>query len=487
MTIPASPHGLTRKSVGSSGLSVLGVSASAPMTVLAGGVIATFATAGVLGVPLAFILLTIPLLLVSVGLVAMSRDMEHAGAFYALIARGLGRTCGLAGAGVALVAYNAIQISLYGLFGATVAGIVGGTWWVWAAAVWVVVTLLGLRHIELNTRVVGVVLSVELAVIVLFIAASVTHPAESGNNMASLKPSALFANGIGVVLALTVAAFIGFETVIVYREEAREWRAVRRAALGTVLFLGAFYTLASWALTVVVGPSQIVDAVRSPGSAGLPFSVLETHYGPIMSGLGQAVLITSVFAAMVSFHHVVARYIYGLSREGILPASWGVTGGSIGGVPIGGSIVQSVIAAATILVAIALNADPFTAVFALLSEAAAIGVLLLMIGASLSVILFYRRTPARPERWQWLIAPAVGGVALAVILAITVLNITAVTGSTTSYVQWLLPGVILVAAITGAVWAQVLRQRRPGVYAAIGYGLPKPLAVLDRSLSHLEL
>jgi RsiW-degrading membrane proteinase PrsW (M82 family) len=134
-----------------------------------------------------------------------------------------------------------------------------------------------------------------------------------------------------------------------------------------------------------------------------------------------------------------------------------------------------------------LNADPFTAVFALLSEAAAIGVLLLMIGASLSVILFYRRTPARPERWQWLIAPAVGGVALAVILAITVLNITAVTGSTTSYVQWLLPGVILVAAITGAVWAQVLRQRRPGVYAAIGYGLPKPLAVLDRSLSHLEL
>ena len=97
MTIPASPHGLTRKSVGASGLSVLGVSASAPMTVLAGGVIATFATAGLLGVPLAFVLLTIPLLLVSIGLVAMSRDMAHAGAFYAFLARGLGRTCGLAG------------------------------------------------------------------------------------------------------------------------------------------------------------------------------------------------------------------------------------------------------------------------------------------------------------------------------------------------------------------------------------------------------
>jgi amino acid transporter len=487
VTIPASPHGLTRKSVGSSGLSILGVSASAPMTVLAGGVIATFATAGVLGVPLAFVLLTIPLLLVSVGLVAMSRDMAHAGAFYAFLARGLGRTCGLAGAAVALVAYNAIQISLYGLFGATVAGIIGGTWWVWAIAVWIIVTLLGLRHIELNTRVVGIVLSVELVVIALFIAASVTHPAGSGDSMAAFRPSALFANGIGVVLALTVAAFIGFETVIVYREEAREWRAVRRAAVGTVLFLGAFYTLASWSLTVVVGPSKIIDAARDPAS-GLPFSILEAHYGPIMSGLGQAVLITSIFAAMVSFHHVVARYVYGLSREGILPARWGMTGGSIGGVPIGGSIVQSVTAAVTIAIAIALDADPVTAVFTLLSEAAAIGVLLLMVGASLSVILFYRRTapPARPETWRWLIAPAVGGVTLAVILAITVLNITAVTGAT-SYVQWLLPGVILAAAVTGAVWAQVLRRQRPGVYTAIGYGMPKPLAVLDRSLSHLEL
>jgi amino acid transporter len=486
VTIPASPHGLARKSVGSSGLSVLGVSASAPMTVLAGSVIATFAVTGVLGVPLAFAVLTIPLLLVSIGLVAMSREMSHAGAFYAFLARGLGRVWGVAGAGVALVAYNAVQICLYGLFGATVAGIMGGTWWAWAAAVWVLVTLLGIRHIEVNTRVVGVALAIELAVIVLFIAAALTHPAAGGNAMAALEPSALFANGVGVVLAFTVAAFIGFESVIVYREEAREWRAVRRAAVGVVLFLGAFYTLASWSLTVVVGPSHIVDASRDP-AAGLPFSVLETHYGPLLSGIGQAVLISSVFAAMLSFHNVVARYIYGLSREGVLPARWGTIGGSIGGVPIGGSIVQSATAAATIILFVAFDADPITVVFTLLSEVAAIGVLLLMIGASMSVIwYYYRRVHNRPERWQWLYAPALGGVALVVILAITLLNVNALTGSVAD-VQWLLPGIVAAAAAIGAGWALVLRVTRPGVYTAIGYGQPKPLAVLDRSLSHLEL
>jgi hypothetical protein len=112
---------------------------------------------------------------------------------------------------------------------------------------------------------------------------------------------------------------------------------------------------------------------------------------------------------------------------------------------------------------------------------------LLMIGASMSVIwYYYRRVHNRPERWQWLYAPALGGVALIVILAITLLNVNALTGSVAD-VQWLLPGIVAAAAAIGAGWALVLRVTRPGVYTAIGYGQPKPLAVLDRSLSHLEL
>jgi amino acid transporter len=489
VTLPSSPHGLARKSLGSPGLSVLGISASAPMTVVAGAVIATFAATGVVGVPLAFILLTVPLLLVSVGLVAMSRDMAHTGAFYAFLARGLGRSWGLSAAIVALVAYNAIQICLYGLFGATVADILKtGTWWEWAAAVWLIVALLGIRHIEVNTRVIAIVLAIEIAVIGMLIAAALTHPAAAtsgSSSMTALKPSALFTNGVGVVLAFTVASFVGFESVIAYREEAHDWRAVRRAAIGAVLFLGAFYALASWSLTITVGPAHIIDATRDP-SAGLPFSILEVHYGPFWSGLGQAVLITSIFGALISFHNVVARYTFGLAREGVLPARLGIIGGSIGGVPIGGSIAQSVTAAITILIFMALHADPITALFTLLSVVAAIGVLLLMIGAAFAVIRFYRLSPNAPGRWHSLTAPGLGAAGLIVILAITSANLTALTGQATQ-ARWLLPGVVLAAAVGGAAWALVLRARRPGVYMAIGYGDPKPLAVLDRSLAHLEL
>ncbi len=91
------------------------------MTVLAGGVIATYAATGVVGVPLSFILLAGALALLTVGYVAMSRHVAHAATLYALLAHGLGRAVGVAGAAVALDAYNAIQISLYGLVGITLA------------------------------------------------------------------------------------------------------------------------------------------------------------------------------------------------------------------------------------------------------------------------------------------------------------------------------------------------------------------------------
>lgn len=482
-----SPSGLARKSVGTSGLAFLGVSASAPMTVLAGGVVATFATTGVVGVPLSFLLLMAPLLLISVGLVTFSRDVSHTAAFYAFLAHGLGRGCGVAGAAVAILAYNAIQIALYGLFGATMAGLLGGPWWVWALLAWAVVGLIGVRHIEVSTRVLAGVLTVEITVIVLFVAAALTHPADPATSVAPLLPSGLLVDGLGGVLALSVAAFIGFESIIAYGEEARGPRSIRRAAVGTLTFLGLFYALASWALAVTVGAPDVVSVARDPG-AGLPFSILDSFYGPQVSTLGIAVLVMSVLAAMVSFHNVVARYVHGLAREGVLPTRWGAIGGSRGGVPLGGSLAQSAAALVTIAVFAISGADPITSMFTSLSAVAALGVMVMMIGASAAVIRFYSlRTVDRPPRWRWLTAPAIGGVALTVTLLVTIANLDAVAGAAGAQTAWTLPAAVVLTAVAGAVWGRVLRRRRPGTYAAIGRGQPKPLAVLDRALSHLEL
>src|SRR5690348_10526447 len=113
------PTGLAKKSIGTSSLFWFCVGASAPMTVLAGSVTATFALTGVAGTPVSFLVIALALYLFSVGYVAMARHVPHAATFYAFFARGLGRVWGVSGSFIALLSYNALQIGLYGLIGAS--------------------------------------------------------------------------------------------------------------------------------------------------------------------------------------------------------------------------------------------------------------------------------------------------------------------------------------------------------------------------------
>ena len=129
---------LRRRRLGVIHLVFFTVAASAPLTVLGGGVTTTFAVTGNAGVPLSFLMLALALALFAVGYAAMSRHVANAGAFYSYLAKGLGRVWGVAGAFVALISYNAIQIGLYGLFGAGFADFAASSlgidlpWFVWA-------------------------------------------------------------------------------------------------------------------------------------------------------------------------------------------------------------------------------------------------------------------------------------------------------------------------------------------------------------------
>ena len=65
------------------------------------------------------------LIIFSVGYTAMARHHTSTGAFYSYVARGLKQPAGGAAAIIALLGYNAMQIGLYGLFGAAASGFFG--------------------------------------------------------------------------------------------------------------------------------------------------------------------------------------------------------------------------------------------------------------------------------------------------------------------------------------------------------------------------
>jgi len=155
------PASLARRILGVPALMTLGIVASSPMTVLFGGIPVTFASTGVVGVPLAFLVIMCVLGLLVVGYAGVSRRVSHPAPFFALLTLGLGGRAGMSAATVEFLGYNAIQTSLFPFLGARVAGLWGGPWWLWALAAWVVVLLLGRAPITTNTGLLGGMLLIE--------------------------------------------------------------------------------------------------------------------------------------------------------------------------------------------------------------------------------------------------------------------------------------------------------------------------------------
>ena len=467
--------GLARRRLGAGALVFFTVSASAPMTVLAGALLATFAVTHVVGTPLAFPILAVALAFFAVGYAAMSRYIFNAGAFYSYIAQGLGRAWGVSGSFVALAAYNAIQISLYGLLGFVATGFASVhhlftlPWWGWALIAWAIVGLLGIKRIDLNARVLAVLLVVEVAAVLLFDVGSVARPAGGVISLAALNPKALFVNGIGGVFAFGVACFVGFEQAASYGEEAkRPGVTVARATYAALGITGVLYTVSAWALTIGTGPDQIV-AQSQDATSGIPFSLMQANFGAVVAEAANVLLATSVFAALLSFHNGVARYLYASGRERVLPTALAHTAKGPNA-PIIASAIQSGLALAIGAVFVLAHLDPLTQLFTWLSYVSAVGVLVLMLATSLAVIGFFRRQPSPTEGvWQRVVAPTIAALLLLTILGVTVFNSAAVLGADkSSPLVWILPGIPVLAAVLGLLWGLVLRKARPEVYAGIG-------------------
>ncbi|MFE0024674.1 APC family permease [Amycolatopsis sp. NPDC059021] len=468
------PRGLGNRRLGAAQIVFFVVAAAGPLYAIAGGVSTTYAVTGSIGVPLSFAVLAPILALFAVGYAAMSRYITNAGAFYPYVANGIGKSSGTAIAFVTLIAYNAIQISIYGLFGWSVSNwlstMFGATlpWWLPALVMAVIVGILGVLRVDINAKVLGVALCLEVAVIAVIDIVLYTHPADGHASFASLDPAHLFTAGVGAVFAFSVAVFTGFEGAATYGEECRDpSRTVGRATYVAIWLTAVLYFASSLAMSVAAGPDGVVPGSRANGPA-LLFGLSARHVGAIFSDTAYILFMTSQCAALLSFHNAVARYFFALGREGLLPEPLSRTARRTGA-PIVGSLVQTVLAL-VVVAAFALAAgDPITQLFAWLGVTASTGVVIIMVAVSLAVIGFFRRRAGEETAWRRWIAPGLAALALAAILVLILVNFDLLLGAAgTTALRWALPGLLLAAGLAGFGRAEVLRFRRPEVYARIG-------------------
>ena len=495
-TVPApAPHegegagALNRGRLGVADLVFFIVAASAPLTVIAGGVASTYLVTGNAGVPLLFLVLGAILALFVTGYAAMSHHITNAGAFYAYVAKGIGKIPGVGTAFLALVAYNSMQVGIAGLFGAVFSSYmldktgIDFQWYTWCFIAIAVIGVLGWLRVDLNAKVLALFLTLEIIVVAVFDLVVATDPGPQGIVLDGFDPSIAFGTAVGAALTFTMAAFVGFESAAIYGEETKEPR--KTVAKATYIALGItsiFYALSAWMLAssvgtdVVTNPGALVEGGfttpdgAAPDPTTILFITLDTQLSTTIADIATLLFCTSLFAAMLSFHNAVARYFYALGRARVIPSAFGRTRSN--GSPYVGSITQSTIAAVIIAIFALSDNDPVLQLFTWLTNLGALGVIALLALASFSVIGYFRRIQHSESSWTVMTAPALAGVALSAVFVIALLNfnvlITGAPDQPTDDRTYILPGILIVGGIIGLIVGAVLKSTRPDVYERIG-------------------
>ncbi|AGL18278.1 APC family permease [Actinoplanes sp. N902-109] len=450
------------------------MSAAAPLTVVAGVIPTGLAVTGLTAVPIAFVAVALVLAVFSVGYVAMARHIANAGAFYAYVSRGLGRPLGVAAAWVALAAYNSFQVASYGGFGAIAAPLADAwfgvelPWWLIALAAWALVAVLGVRDVAVNGKVLATLLVAEILLVVVFSVADVFSAGFTAS-AAPLNPAGLTGAGAGALLVMAVTGFVGFEQSVVFSEESRDpRRTVPRATYVAITLIAVLYAFGGWTMISAAG----ADPAGQAALAGpeLFFQLAADRLGTAAVHLGHALFLTSLVAAMISFHNIIARYTFSLGREGVLPRAFGRTVPGTGA-PKNGSLAQSAVGLVVVLTYAVLGWDPLVQLFFWGGTTGGIGVLVLITITSSAVLGYFTAEPGGENVWRRVVAPLTATALLVVVTTLALTNIATLFGvAPGARPTWVVPLGYAVLATAGAAWALTLRRTRPGVYEGIGWG-----------------
>ncbi|MFC7279629.1 APC family permease [Paractinoplanes rhizophilus] len=448
----------------------------APLTVVALVVSSALATTGLTGVPIAIVVVAAILMLFVVGYLAMARHIPNAGAFYAYVAHGLGRPFGVGTAWVALATYTAFQLCCYGGFSAAIAAPLARQyldldlpWYVLAFAALIIVGFLAANEVKMSERVLVVLVLAETILVLAYTIAIMLIPGFAFD-FAALSISNLVGPGAaaGTLVVIGMTAFAGVEQSAVYIEESKNpKRTIPVATYTTIFTIGLLYVLSSWVQISAGGPAIIERAGRE--GPDLFFNLAAVTLGQAVLVVGTVLLGTSLFAAMLAFGNAVARYIYALGREGVLPRLFGRA--TRKGAPRNAALAQTAVAFGVLTLYAIAGWDPLVQLFYWGSTSGGLGVLLLITATSMAVICYFARGSHGESLWRRLIAPVLASVVLLFVSYLAIDNLATLFGvHPGTGPARIVPIAVLVIFSGGVVWGLILRTIRPAVYQGIGRG-----------------
>jgi len=460
-------QGKKRRVLSTQRIVFLVVAAAAPLAAMIGNLPIALARGNGAGTPGAFLFAGVTLICFAVGYAAMSRRVVNTGAFYTYVAKGLGKRAGVGAAYTAVIAYVSFTIGLAAFFGYFLDLVLSElnihfSWLLYAAGGMAAVAILGYRSIDLSSKILGVLMAAEVAILAIFDISVIAAKGAAAFPLESFAPSVVMAPGLGAGLMVAFTSFIGFESAALYGEESKTpTTSVPIATYTSVFLIAAFYLLTSWVTVGALGAGMAASAAAEQ-SGLLMFNLVSTFSGKSVSDLMGILVCTSLLATYLAIHNAASRYVFALSREKLLPVALGRLNRFA---PSNASVAVTL---ATVLCVAAFGmtgVDPYQSGVPVLIGFGTLGIIFLQ-GFAAVAIVFYLGRRRREIKPMVVAASALGAIGLALATGLVAAKFRLLSTSALPGVEWL-PLIYVATVAFGIGFAFWLRRHKPRTFSAL--------------------
>ena len=415
--------------------------------------------AGIAGptLPIVIIIALVAMLPVASSIGQLAREIPSAGGLYGYVTVGLGPAWGFF-TGWLLLAIETLVAPVILLLAAvelrdffnTEFGI-NVSWVAWVFLVAAILLAVTFRDVKMSMGVSMALGVIELALFAVF-SIWIIVSVKSGNTIQAFNPAhapGSAVNGTFKGVAFATLALLGYESAAPFGEEAKDpRRTIPRALIWSVVVIGGWYVLTSYAWIVGIGFQDFTNSVLNDPN---PLHSLGTKFWGAGWVLLFFALINGVIANGTAAVNTGSRVIYSMSRAGLLPNRLAALHPSFK-TPHIAIVMQSAIGLALALIFGAVW-NPFVG---LGIAGALIGVLVLImyIIACLTTVVYFRsRAKAHTVEvsvWRHRILPVVGGLAFMVPLYYQFVPLPAFPARWANWlaIAWIAIGIVIVRMLT---------------------------------------
>jgi amino acid transporter len=336
-----------RRSLGFRDLVVYGLLFIAPMAPV--GVFGTLDAKSHGAVALVYVVATVAMAFTAFSYAQMVRVVPQAGSVFAYARAALGNGAGFVAGWMAMLDYVLIPAVAYLFSGIAMEALVPEvSRWVWTALAVVVTTALNLWGVRTAARVGFLVLALEIAVLLVFVAAAIVVLARDGAERDWLSPlsgdgtqGAFALSAVVGAVSVAVLSYLGFDAIATFAEEVTGGSAkVARALLFCLALAGVLFVAQTY-LVALLEPVTSARLAADPGRQGSAFyDAVDSSVGTWLHDLvAVSKAIGAAFAALAG-QAAAGRLLFAMGRDRRLP---GVLSRTDAGVPRVALLVAAVI------------------------------------------------------------------------------------------------------------------------------------------------